>query len=514
MRRVGIVVLALLAALGIAAAVFWDRPALRAIRCEMGGDVPFGGRCLHPSSSQVSIRGGEDLARLAELPLLDTLHIDAGALGDGSQDFPVLPGLRIVFVEGGPASSDVDLGRLSGLAPVETLSLEGVSVPDPAPIAALSPETLVLKSVRMPALPVLPGLRGLQMRKTPVPDLSALAGSASLEWMTASGAPLPPLGPLTGATSLRQLTLAGHEGRGLEDLSTLSGLDGLRDLTLHGGGLSDLAPLMGLDGLESLRLGEVRDIDLSPLAALPALSDLSFSNAADLDLRALSAVPALERLSLSGSGAGDGLSSGTLTELSIHATPSAPGALGALPSLTHLRLNGVESVDLTALPDLPRLRSIEIENADAVRLSGLRGVPGLQRLVLTYVRAPDLSALDGHPGLETLIVRFWHPERTPSLASLPALTQLDLSGPVPEDLAALSGRPLVTLALDLRDGETIDAALPLDALRRLDIRDGLLTRDLVARLPALEWAAGRGEDGKPVSLRDRAGIEAWLAEGG
>lgn len=255
-------------------------------------------------------------------------------------------------------------------------------------------------------------------------------------------------------TRLRLSARIAGEPALLGELPSLRGLVlGAPEPSLHGTVLpgprvadpgARIGALAGLPGME--RLHELR------LVGIP------------LPLEALGSLPSLRRLGL------DGIS---LAELR---------GLRTLPAVEALHLRAVGLTSLSGIEDCPALQSLRLSNCDALMdFSALAGCAGLSSLSIHRGPEPThgLAALQAHAGLRLLhleALTWIHP--LPVGVQLPQLRALHLRRlPHVDELPGLGGCPaLRSLWLeDLPELRSIDGLESARELRQVDLR----------RLPAL-----------------------------
>ena len=136
---------------------------------------------------------------------------------------------------------------------------------------------------------------GVHLDRTPVSDLTPLAGLKNLRTLRLFGTPVSDLTPLAGMKDLQMLYLASTQ---VSDLTPLAGLKNLQMLYLANTPVSDLSPLAGLKNLTELRLDNTQVSDLSPLAGLKDLRRLNLAVTEVDDLSPLAGLKDLRRLHL------------------------------------------------------------------------------------------------------------------------------------------------------------------------------------------------------------------------
>jgi len=183
----------------------------------------------------------------------------------------------------------------------------------------------------------LPGLRHLNLSKTPVNSLDPIRNLAKLETLKASGTAISAIVSLQYCTNLRLLDLSGTY-------------------------VQDIATLANLVALEKLDLSATQVADLLPLSALPALSELDISRSAVKFLDGLPSGDALHVLNLSGT---------AVTSLE---------PISKLSGLQRLLLDKTYVSNLDPLASLQNLEFINIENTPVADISPLSGIKNLKSI--------------------------------------------------------------------------------------------------------------------------------------
>lgn len=188
---------------------------------------------------------------VAELAGLETL-----VLRDrGIRDLSGLEGARSLRTLDLAFNPLRDLGPLARLEALESLNLDGAA-PDPW------------------ALPPLPGLSRLSLRRNGIEDLWALAGRISLTDLDVGENRIVDLWPLAG---LNRLEVLRADGNAVSDLTPLASITALRTLDLATNRIGDVYALGGLERLETLRLDDNRLRDANPLSGLKRLRELGLA---------------------------------------------------------------------------------------------------------------------------------------------------------------------------------------------------------------------------------------------
>ena len=287
----------------------------------------------------------DDLSALGPLPRLQTLKIEAQALGRTHAVLKSLAGLHA------PALQEAQLGELA---------LEDIE-----------------------ALKVCTQLKRLNLAKSPaLRSISALAGSAgTLEHLDLSEcASIQSLQPLQGARQLQSLNLEGCQG--IDSLQPLSDSQALTDISFSG--LTRLKSLSGLAGpfltTGNQYLSEKHWI-LSDCAALTSLKGLPPLDP-EIKMVTLSGLDALKNLS-----GLTGQASITRLSLSAQALENIE-ALQTFAQLEHLDISSVSALtDLPPLGKMPSLDRLELRNCSATQL------PSRWRGPLRVLRLADCDAL-------------------------------------------------------------------------------------------------------------------------
>ena len=135
----------------------------------------------------------------------------------------------------------------------------------------------------------------VDLKTTPVSDLTPLAGLKNLELLWLNGTQVSDLTPLAKLTSLEFLSL---DNTHVSDLTPLAKMTSLQWLQLNYTQVSDLTPLAGLKSLKALVLRATEVSDLTPLAKLTSLESLLLDNTPVSDPTPLAKLTNLQWLSL------------------------------------------------------------------------------------------------------------------------------------------------------------------------------------------------------------------------
>lgn len=173
-----------------------------------------------------------------------------------------------------------------------------------------------------------------------------------------------------GVTTLPEMPLPSLESidlsrSGITDLSALARFPTLVAVDLKGRPIDDLGPLTALTGLKRLDLEGTKARDLSPLAELP-LTNLDLRGTHVVDLRPLATRTDLDVLDLNGTGAVDllPLSDLDLTTLDVGGTQvTSLAPIASMGKLRALKLAGAPVDDLSVLMTLPELHSVTIDES-------------------------------------------------------------------------------------------------------------------------------------------------------
>ena len=244
----------------------------------------------------------EDVAELAELPVLDIVHLDGSNLRDlsplagsaslftlkvadnqltSTSSIHDLPNLANLDLSGNPFDG---LEGLEGLGGVRSFRIERTGVSD---LSALSkfPQlnfftaaSAAVKSVE--SIPSHPSLEIVDLSGNQITQLDGFVGTSlpQLVSLDISGNPLTSLAGLEALVSLTSLTM---NDTGLADLSPLANLGTpLTVITARGNGITDLSPVAAARHLD---LSDNAISDLSPLVAAQSVGTLYLSNNAITD---------------------------------------------------------------------------------------------------------------------------------------------------------------------------------------------------------------------------------------
>ncbi|WP_018657658.1 NACHT domain-containing protein [Actinomadura flavalba] len=169
------------------------------------------------------------------------------------------------------------------------------------------------------------------------------------------------------------------------DWSMLTEWAGLRRLTLDGDGGIDWRCLATLRGLNSLVLRDIQDVDWEALASLPHLVSLQVIFPPDSPGR-VKLAPLTRR---------NGLTSLALRRFDAASFPGHE--LARLTELQDLRLENVETIDLTPVATLPKLHALGLMAAGVRDVTPLGALRDLRYLNLSSNPITDLRPLRGFP---------------------------------------------------------------------------------------------------------------------
>ncbi|MGL5832528.1 MAG: leucine-rich repeat domain-containing protein [Waterburya sp.] len=249
-------------------------------------------------------------------------------------------------------------------------------------------------------------LSSLDLRRTQVRDVSALAKLTNLTWLDLSNTQVRDISALAKLTNLTNLDLSYTQVR---DISALAKLTNLTNLDLFNTQVKDVSALDKLINLTWLDLSNTQISDVSALAKLSNLTNLYLLNTQISDVSALDKLTNLTNLYLSNTQVND------------------VSALDKLTNLTNLYLSNTQVNDVSALDKLTNLTNLYLSNTQVRDVSALAKLTNLTWLDLSNTQVRDVSAL----------------------AKLTNLTWLDLRGTQVKDVSALSHVPRVLL----NDGE-------------------------------------------------------------
>lgn len=225
---------------------------------------------------------------------------------------------------------------------------------------------------------------------------------------------------------LKKLHLSGWEA--FDDLSLLP-LEHLEELYVDGTGISDLSPLAEASQLQVLDFSDTAVTDLTPLEQLSSLQGIAGARTHVTSLEALFGLENLTALDFSGCAPADslGITVSPAVPLTIGEQQDAARTTFASLSLTTIRLNDADIVDLNAFQNCTRIEEL--------CLSGHTGLD-------------DLSWFDSqnYATLERLDLS--HTKLTPSdlafVAQCPKLKALKLDGLELGDLSFMDGLTSLT----------------------------------------------------------------------
>lgn len=354
-----------------------------------------------------------DLSNLKNLRILNLHHPSENIWTDlsGIKGLPAVEDVRIYGVDPFYSGEEIpktpiDLNSLSTLPQLKKLSIDCVTVPDPAPLAALPRlRELDFYECPMPEHVVFTGpasLRRLEGHGSSPQDMTALTGLRSTHFSVDNAN--PSYEPINQFPNLTELELyvgsVGNEG-------TLSS-ESLKKLTVHQYG-NDFAFLRGLTNLEELDVSDTAVGDLSAFSSLVSLKELNANAFHRLDKFDM---PIDE----------NGVPYPKIQDLS---------PLSGLTELEKLDLDYNRISDLSPLKNLAKLRCLYVDCNALSDLSSLAPMPGLR--VLSAVSGADerknpdrtyVSSVSGFEGMTGLCYLNIHWNRITDVAPLANLTRL------------------------------------------------------------------------------------------
>lgn len=424
--------------------------------------------------------------------------------------------------------TDADLGELTRLRSLESLSLSGNRLHNISVLAELTNLTFLHLadndiSDLMP-LRSLTRLKTLYIDGNPITDFTALHTLASLRTLSMKDIEvtsdqlaelqkaLPEcriyadeavetveeitIGTVTFLSDAVSVDLSGQQ---VGDLSPLSKCTALQQLTAAGCGIGDISPLVDLHELTRLDLSRNQITDLRSLMTISGLKALNVHDNQIRDITVLGYLTALEELDLGGNGLGSILSLGKLTGLrtlvlsNTGLSDDKLESLTGLKSLTTLDLRGNGDLTFDAVEQLRRsLPGCSItadENLPrSVTLGGKRFTSDAEEITVLSAGVSDLSGLEKFSGLISLTLTGNNVSSLEPLRGLPKLENLALGNNRVSDLSPLSSctslKRLLLPDNELRDLKPLYA---LTKLRALDIRGNasLTPEDVLALHEAL-----------------------------
>ena len=193
---------------------------------------------------------------------------DDGDADDYNNDYDDSEHPRIEYTHIEEALANA-LGKVPGeeITPAELATLTHLTVPEPHSHWGL-PRLTGWHNIALLAHCI--NLKELDLSRTPIPDLSPLAGLTRLERLNLRNTVIFDLQPLAGLVNLQRLDLSKNA---VEDLTALAGLVQLKELYLQGNQISDITPLANLIQLNKLNLHDNMIVDLKPLVDNPGLGN-------------------------------------------------------------------------------------------------------------------------------------------------------------------------------------------------------------------------------------------------
>lgn len=234
---------------------------------------------------------------------------------------------------------------------------------DLATCGQVSSLDLNITNIPLDALPFLPSLKALTIRKGYRNYSDTIAGGSSLADcsffknmpnLTHLDIEYIPIISLYGIQHLNKLMYLNIKSCKTQNISGLEACKKLKQVTLWNNNLQDISPFKGLDSLEELSLSNCEIQDISPLGFCKNLSRLDLSNNNIQDLSPLAFCKKLYKLDLSNN----------------HIKNLSP--LVACKSLSILHLSHNQIQDLSPLAKLKRLWHLEFENNQVKDLSAFK----------------------------------------------------------------------------------------------------------------------------------------------
>ena len=404
-----------------------------------------------------------DLGELTRLRSLESLSLSGNRLHNISV-LAELTSLTFLHL----ANNDVsDLMPLRSLTRLKTLYIDGNPITDLSPLYTLSSlRTLSMKDIEVTSAQ-------LTELQEALPECRIYADEAveKVEEIT--------IAFVTFRTDAASVDLSGHQ---VSDLSPLSKCTALRELAAAGCGISDISPLVDLHDLVRLDLSDNKIGDLRSLMTISGLKYLNVHGNQIRDITVLGYLTALEELDLGGNELG-GL--GTL------------GKLTALKTLD-LRNTGLSDEKLDSLTDIKNLKKLDLrENSSltldaveqlrqampgcsivadedllhAVKLGGKRFTSDAEEITVLSAGVSDLSGLENFSDLKSLTLTGNTVSSLEPLRGLTKLENLALANNRVSDLAPLSYcTSLKRLLLPNNAVKDLTPLYGLTGLRALDIR--------------------------------------------
>jgi len=245
---------------------------------------------------------GGQYENLEVVPTLPVGYLQLAELDWTSLD--VLAGAQTVEVMWLVDMATTDVGALSTLSSLRSLSLENCQTADLSPLASLdSLEELWISNAPVEELPgfgQIDSLHLVSLYGTALASLEGLAGAPALAQLYVDPAPeLDNLSGLEGLPSLLRLTIGGSA---LSDLSVLSTIPTLETVELTRAQIEDISPLASFENLGTLRLSDNQIVDLEPISGM-GVGTLDVSNNPLGSLEPISTMLGLDWLAMQNVGA-------------------------------------------------------------------------------------------------------------------------------------------------------------------------------------------------------------------
>ena len=409
-----------------------------------------------------------DLGELTRLRSLESLSLSGNRL----HNISVLAELtNLTFLH--LADNDIsDLMPLRSLTRLKTLYIDGNPITDFTALYTLtSLRTLSMKNIEVTfdqltelqeALPECRIYADEAVEEVEEITIAFVKFRTDATSVDLSGHLVSDLSPLSKCTALQELAAAGC---GINDISPLVDLRGLTRLDLSDNSISDLRSLLTMSGLKYLNVHDNLIRDITVLGYLTALEELDLGGNELGSLTPLGKLTGLKKLSLSDTDlSNEKLDSLTgrknLTELDLRENDYlTPGAVEQLR-------RSLPGCNVLADEDLPRAvklggksftsdaEEITVVSAGVSDLSGLEKFRELKSLTLTENAVSSLEPLRGLPKLENLALGNNRVSDLSPLSSCTTLKRLLLPNNKVSDLKPLYG--LTNLhALDIRGNPSL-----------------------------------------------------------
>jgi Leucine-rich repeat (LRR) protein len=210
-----------------------------------------------------------------------------------------------------------------------------------------------------------------QLIKTNLDSLAGFDQLTNLEHLDLRGSPVSDLSPLA---ALPKLIALGAAETHIETLMPSARAQPLLELNVSGTRISNLHPLMGL-GLTRLDLSGCPITDIDPLASCLDLERVDLSNTEIASVRALHGLKRLRSLDITGTAVRD------------------LGPAGALPSLRYLGAKESRIENIAALAPGSLLQGIDISSTPVRKLDPLRDAKECRSLNLRGSKVSSLDAI-------------------------------------------------------------------------------------------------------------------------